>query len=95
MHGSVGPALAKRDSTNETCYTCHAEKRGPFVNQHQPVAENCAICHNPHGSIIAGMLVSRPPMLCQPAIRRTWPVASGLWVGSPVFTRGRPARPSR
>ena len=31
VHGSVGPALAKRDSTNETCYTCHAEKRGPFV----------------------------------------------------------------
>ena len=65
VHGSVGPALAKKDSTNETCYTCHAGKRGPFVNQHEPVAENCATCHNPHGSVIPGMLVSRPPMLCQ------------------------------
>ena len=65
VHGSVGPALAKRDSTNATCYTCHAEKRGPFVQEHEPVAEDCAICHSPHGSVVAGMLKSRPPMLCQ------------------------------
>ena len=65
VHGSVGPKLAKRDSTNDTCYTCHAEKRGPFVHQHQPVTEDCASCHNPHGSTVPAMLVSRPPMLCQ------------------------------
>jgi DmsE family decaheme c-type cytochrome len=63
-HGSVGPKLVKRDNTNDTCYTCHAEKRGPFVHSHEPVQENCAICHNPHGSTIAAMLKSRPPMLC-------------------------------
>ena len=65
VHGSAGPKLAKRDSTNATCYTCHAEKRGPFVRQHEPVAEDCAICHSAHGSTVAGMLKSRPPMLCQ------------------------------
>ena len=65
VHGSAGPKLALRDSTNDTCYTCHAEYRGPFVHAHEPVAEDCAICHNPHGSTVAGMLVSRPPMLCQ------------------------------
>ena len=65
VHGSAGPKLAKRDSTNDTCYTCHAEKRGPFVHSHEPVAEDCAICHNPHGSTVAAMLKSRPPMLCQ------------------------------
>ena len=64
-HGSTGPALAKRDNTNDTCYTCYAEKRGPFVNQHEPVAEDCATCHSPHGSNVAGMLKARPPMLCQ------------------------------
>ena len=64
-HGSTGPALAKRDSTNATCYTCHAEKRGPFVHQHQPVTEDCAACHNPHGSAIPGMLKARAPILCQ------------------------------
>jgi len=65
VHGSAGPHLAQRDSTNDTCYTCHAEKRGPFVHQHQPVSDNCANCHNPHGSVIPAMLVSRPPILCQ------------------------------
>jgi len=64
-HGSIGPKLAKRDSTNATCYTCHAEKRGPFVHPHEPVTEDCASCHNPHGSTVAAMLKARPPMLCQ------------------------------
>lgn len=64
-HGSAGPKLAKRDSTNDTCYTCHAEKRGPFVHSHEPVTQDCASCHNPHGSTVASMLKARPPMLCQ------------------------------
>jgi len=65
VHGSAGPKLARKDSVNDTCYTCHAEKRGPFVHQHQPVTEDCASCHNPHGSSIAGMLKARAPILCQ------------------------------
>lgn len=65
VHGSAGPRLVKRDSTNDTCYTCHAEKRGPFVHSHEPVQEDCANCHNPHGSSIAAMLKARPPILCQ------------------------------
>lgn len=65
VHGSIGPKLVKRDSINDTCYTCHAEKRGPFVQQHEPVAEDCSTCHNSHGSTISGMLKARAPMLCQ------------------------------
>ena len=65
VHGSAGPKLAKRDSINDTCYTCHAEKRGPFVHAHEPVTEDCAICHNPHGSTVPAMLKARAPMLCQ------------------------------
>ena len=57
--------LAKRDSTNDTCYTCHAEKRGPFVHTHEPVGDDCANCHNPHGSTVAAMLKARAPILCQ------------------------------
>ena len=64
VHGSAGPKLARRDSTNATCYLCHAEKRGPFVHNHEPVAENCASCHNPHGSNIPAMLNARDPVLC-------------------------------
>jgi len=65
VHGSFGGKLVNKDSTNDTCYTCHAEKRGPFVHQHEPVVEDCSNCHNPHGSTIPAMLTSRPPMLCQ------------------------------
>lgn len=65
VHGSSGPKLAKRDSTNDTCFLCHAEKRGPFVHPHQPATEDCATCHNAHGSTVAAMLKVRPPMLCQ------------------------------
>jgi DmsE family decaheme c-type cytochrome len=63
-HGSIGKALMKRDSVVETCYQCHAEKRGPFVHSHEPVNEDCTICHNPHGTVADSMLKVRPPFLC-------------------------------
>ena len=63
-HGSVGPKLVKRDSVVETCYQCHMEKRGPFVHNHEPVAEDCSNCHNPHGTVAESMLKVRPPFLC-------------------------------
>jgi DmsE family decaheme c-type cytochrome len=63
-HGSIGRALMKRDSVVETCYQCHAEKRGPFVHPHDPVTEDCSLCHNPHGTVADSMLKIRPPFLC-------------------------------
>jgi len=63
-HGSTGPKLMKRDSVNDTCYTCHMEKRGPFVHVHEPVAEDCSNCHNPHGTTAENLLKARPPFLC-------------------------------
>jgi DmsE family decaheme c-type cytochrome len=63
-HGSSGPKLMKRDSVNDTCYTCHMEKRGPFVHNHEPVSEDCGNCHNPHGTTAENMLKARPPFLC-------------------------------
>jgi DmsE family decaheme c-type cytochrome len=63
-HGSTGPKLMKRDSVNDTCYTCHMEKRGPFVHPHEPVTEDCGNCHNPHGTVAESMLKVRPPFLC-------------------------------
>jgi DmsE family decaheme c-type cytochrome len=64
-HGSIGPTLMVRDTVNDTCYECHMDKRGPFLRAHQPVTENCAICHNPHGTIHSAMLKTRAPFLCQ------------------------------
>ena len=64
-HGSTGPKLLAKGSVNDTCTTCHAEKRGPFLWEHQPVAEDCSTCHMPHGSTNAPLLKARPPFLCQ------------------------------
>ena len=64
-HGSVGTHLLVKRTVNETCYTCHAEKRGPFLWEHGPVIEDCANCHTPHGSVSAPLLKQRTPWLCQ------------------------------
>jgi DmsE family decaheme c-type cytochrome len=64
-HGSTGPKMLVKNSINETCYTCHAEKRGPFLWEHGPVADDCSNCHTPHGSTNAPLLKARAPWLCQ------------------------------
>ena len=65
QHGSSGPKMLKADTVNELCFKCHAEKRGPFLWEHPPVAENCLTCHVPHGSNHGKLLSSKPPLLCQ------------------------------
>ena len=64
-HGTAGEKMLVRDNVNDTCYSCHMEKRGPFVRTHAPVQENCAICHNPHGTTNDNLLRVRAPFLCQ------------------------------
>ncbi len=64
-HGGVGPSLLKQASANENCYSCHADKRGPFLWEHPPVRENCMNCHVPHGSQHDRLLKAKRPRLCQ------------------------------
>ncbi|MFV7769702.1 DmsE family decaheme c-type cytochrome [Shewanella marisflavi] len=64
-HGTLSDSDLVKPSVNETCYSCHAEKRGPKLWEHAPVTENCVSCHNPHGSVNEGMLKTRAPQLCQ------------------------------
>lgn len=64
-HGTAGEKMLVRGNVNDTCYSCHMEKRGPFVRTHQPVQENCSICHNPHGTTNDNLLKHRAPFLCQ------------------------------
>ena len=64
-HGSAGPAMLAQLTLNDNCYTCHAEKRGPYLWEHEPSSEDCGICHTPHGSLHPALLTSRPPLLCQ------------------------------
>jgi DmsE family decaheme c-type cytochrome len=63
-HGSFTEALLKEDSINDTCYKCHAEKRGPFLFEHEPVRENCLVCHDAHGSVNEYSLKLSRPRLC-------------------------------
>lgn len=63
--GGFGMKMIKADSTNELCYTCHSEKRGPFMWEHPPVDENCLNCHDAHGSSHSGLLSTKVPTLCQ------------------------------
>ncbi len=87
-HGDQVASTFVRQTLNDTCYQCHAEKRGPYVWEHAPVGEDCSLCHAPHGSIHPGMLTKRGPLLCQschsqsghPSIARD---ADGLATGMP------------
>jgi len=63
--GDFGKKQIKADSVNELCYTCHAEKRGPFLWEHPPVEEKCLNCHVPHGSNHSKLLEKKVPYLCQ------------------------------
>jgi DmsE family decaheme c-type cytochrome len=63
-HDGASQKMLKGDSINELCYTCHAEKRGPFLFEHAPVREDCISCHEPHGSNHGRMLAQKAPNLC-------------------------------
>jgi DmsE family decaheme c-type cytochrome len=66
-HGSTNVKLLKTGNTvNESCSSCHAEKRGPWLFEHAGInGESCSTCHDPHGSSNDRMLVAKLPFLCQ------------------------------
>ena len=63
-HGSPNPSQLIQSTINENCYSCHAERRGPFLWEHPPVMENCANCHEAHGSSNPQLLKVRMPRVC-------------------------------
>ena len=79
-HGSTNVRMLRAGTDiNESCTTCHAEKRGPFLWEHAPVMENCVTCHDPHGSSqrphaggeAADALPAVPRHLAAPTLRST------------------------
>ncbi len=93
-HGAGTPGMLARPTLNQTCNSCHADKRGPVLWEHAPVAEDCALCHQPHGSVRSALLVKSPPQLCQachstsghPSVPRTTANLPGGAAGGAVFT---------
>ena len=75
--GSAGPHLLKEFSVNETCYNCHADKRGPMLWEHQPVREDCTNCHTPHGSSEARLMKEPMGFMCSSCHSDAWPDQSG------------------
>jgi len=57
-------SLTSEDTGRELCFSCHAEKEGPFVYEHAPVNEDCMGCHTPHGSVADNLLIQAEPGLC-------------------------------
>ena len=64
-HGTQTAKMISADSVNDLCYTCHTEKRGPFIWEHAPVRESCLNCHTPHGSNHIKLQKTSVPYLCQ------------------------------
>lgn len=64
-HSSSADASLTKPIVNETCYGCHAEKRGPTLWQHAPVDEDCTLCHDAHGSNHPDLLKQRTELLCR------------------------------
>ena len=64
-HGGEGRKMLAASNTNQLCYQCHADKRGPMLWEHAPVRENCLTCHTPHGSNNVSLLTTRTHELCQ------------------------------
>jgi len=64
-HGGLGDASLHEVTLNDNCFSCHQDKRGPFLWEHPPAAEDCSLCHRPHGSVHEPLLTARGPALCQ------------------------------
>lgn len=56
-----GLAMARR---NESCAQCHQQETQPHIYEHPALREGCTICHNPHGSVNAQLLIEPDSNLC-------------------------------
>jgi DmsE family decaheme c-type cytochrome len=83
-HGTGNDSLLREASINDSCYKCHAEKRGPMLFEHLPVRENCLNCHDAHGSINEYLLKASRPRLCQECHNLGHALTSGQFATTPV-----------
>ena len=87
-HGSPHPKQLLQATTNENCLSCHTERRGPFLWEHPPVMENCANCHEAHGTNNPQLLKVRMPRVCETChVARRHPVTPTLLPSIRDFNR--------
>jgi DmsE family decaheme c-type cytochrome len=63
IHGGA-VKFATTGDNRDLCFSCHASKQGPFIFEHEPVNEDCGICHDPHGTVANNLLIQSEPFLC-------------------------------
>ena len=63
-HGMTEGLLRTHFRKNDLCLDCHPAMQGPHVFQHEPVEEDCMICHDPHGAPADNLLIQTEPFLC-------------------------------
>lgn len=62
-----GPHESRRVGLNlktEQCTECHQAQGGPWIFEHTPVAEDCSLCHVPHGAAADNLLLANQPGAC-------------------------------
>ncbi|HPR64206.1 MAG TPA: cytochrome c3 family protein [Thermoanaerobaculia bacterium] len=63
-HRDSRASEATAADVNNLCWKCHSRYQGPFIFEHQPVIEDCRICHDAHGTVADNLLVQTEPFLC-------------------------------
>lgn len=87
--GQASHSVTTLERSNEKCFKCHKEMKGPFVFEHDPMRDGCTACHEPHGGVYPRLLVADSNTLC---LRCHWEqntnTAGGIFGGVPHGSGG-------
>jgi DmsE family decaheme c-type cytochrome len=82
---------------NQRCYGCHQDVAGPWIFEHPPVVEDCAMCHDPHGAPTEYLLATIQPAICLSChtLNDLWhhDVSGTGLPGNTTITQDRPTAP--
>ena len=62
--GEAVHTVTDLERSDEKCFKCHKEMKGPFVFEHDAMREGCQTCHEPHGGVYNKLLVADDNALC-------------------------------
>ena len=63
-HDPHGDSRVTKGDGTTLCLSCHQAQAGPWIYEHEPVAEDCLECHDPHGAPADALLSSPQPVIC-------------------------------